>query len=361
MDTFVVEGRIFYIDVLKTIAIFTIILNHVTMLAPNAEMLHIKIANIGHLGNVGVPIFLMISGILLLNRNYPDYSSFLKKKGARIILPYIFWIIVMILSFFVVNPTLNFELFKTYFTENFYDFDWYFWLMLGVYCAIPVINEFINVKKIEGASYFLKFFIVGVILYSLCILFDKHTFIDLVFFIGPISFLVLGYYFHNKNFNISNNKLFLLGVCGFLSIFLLRMFDTFPVDMYYVFLKDSSLKLFSNLNSSIFSIVEVVGLFLLIKTIFTNNVSGFLLKIKNLFLIDIVKRFFISVSKASYGMYLAHLFLIAYVFSRGLFSYSGLRTFLVVIVTTIVIFLITWILVLLVSRISLLNKFSGYS
>lgn len=45
---------------------------------------------------IGVPLFLMISGALLLKREYPSPEKFLKKRFAIIIYPFIFWIIVIL-------------------------------------------------------------------------------------------------------------------------------------------------------------------------------------------------------------------------------------------------------------------------
>ena len=49
-----------------------------------------------NIGMTGVPIFLMISGALLLNREYPSLENFLKKRFARIIYPFIFCIILIL-------------------------------------------------------------------------------------------------------------------------------------------------------------------------------------------------------------------------------------------------------------------------
>ena len=48
------------------------------------------------IGDIGVAIFLMISGALLLNRDYPSLSDFLKRRFARIVYPFIFWIILIL-------------------------------------------------------------------------------------------------------------------------------------------------------------------------------------------------------------------------------------------------------------------------
>ena len=50
-----------------------------------------------------------------------------------------------------------------FYISNFFNLgvNWYFWMVIGVFLAIPVINEFIKNKKIEGAKYFTSIFIIS--------------------------------------------------------------------------------------------------------------------------------------------------------------------------------------------------------
>lgn len=50
-----------------------------------------------------VPIFLMLSGVLLLGKDI-ELSDFLKKRVSRIVLPFLFWSIIY---FFMLNPIQN--------------------------------------------------------------------------------------------------------------------------------------------------------------------------------------------------------------------------------------------------------------
>ena len=86
------KERIFYFDVLRAFAIIAVIICHVghffgPLTTPTQIIAEITFKNIGM---VGVPIFLMISGALLLNREYTNLKNFLKHRFARIIYPFIF-------------------------------------------------------------------------------------------------------------------------------------------------------------------------------------------------------------------------------------------------------------------------------
>ena len=74
------QQRIKYLDDLRVIGIFAIILVHVASLWVTSTIVGVdwqKLAST--IGNIGVPIFLMISGALLLNKNYPTVSGFYKR------------------------------------------------------------------------------------------------------------------------------------------------------------------------------------------------------------------------------------------------------------------------------------------
>ena len=92
------KERIFYFDVLRAFAIIGVIICHVDhFFGPLTTPAQIITQMTFHdIGNIGVPIFLMISGALLLNREYPSLEKFLKKRFARIIYPFIFWIILIL-------------------------------------------------------------------------------------------------------------------------------------------------------------------------------------------------------------------------------------------------------------------------
>ena len=72
-----------------------------------------------------------------------------------------------------------------------------------------------------------------------------------------------------------------------------------------------------------------------------------------------IKAFITSVSRLNYGMYLSHMIILIllYQYFKKL-SLTGFQTLSFVMLSAISIFLITWIAVLLVNRLS--NKFLGY-
>ena len=336
--------RIYYIDILKFIAIFGVIFIHLCGFVGHSEVLHFKIAGFSEIFRFAVPIFLMITGALLLNRDI-SINSFLKKRFSRIVYPYLFWIILAIITFLYVSGTLIQD-YPRVILDQFFNlsWNWYFWMMIGVYLAIPVINEFVINKKLEGCKYFIALMLIASVSYSVCHFLGYKTSLDLRFFILPAAYLVLGYFLANYEFKTSKNKLILVSSILFISVTLLKLMfkDT------TIFFSNDNIFFNSGLDISILEIIQASSLFMVFK-----NLNYNLLNEKH------IKAFITSVSRSSYGMYLSHMIILIplYQYFKKL-SLTGFQTLSFVMISAISIFLITWIAVLLVNRFS--HKFSGY-
>ena len=79
-------NRIYYLDVLKFISIFGVIFIHLCGFSGHSEILHFRITYFSEIFRFAVPVFLMITGTLLLNREI-SISDFLKKRFSRIVYP----------------------------------------------------------------------------------------------------------------------------------------------------------------------------------------------------------------------------------------------------------------------------------
>ena len=78
------KERIFYYDFLRAFAIIAVIICHVDFFfGPLTTQTQVIAQMAFHdIGRIGVPIFLMISGALLLNREY-NLSNYLKRRFTR--------------------------------------------------------------------------------------------------------------------------------------------------------------------------------------------------------------------------------------------------------------------------------------
>lgn len=124
------KKRIFYLDLLRAIAILSVILCHAFQFYPN-DFHWGYLAFINTFGYFGVPIFFILSGALLLNKEIKP-KNFYKKRFSRIIFPYIFWVSITILLgylFFGFRDNISLIILG----QNKYT--WFVWTLAGLYLS----------------------------------------------------------------------------------------------------------------------------------------------------------------------------------------------------------------------------------
>ena len=333
--------RIRYLDELRVIAIFAIILVHISSLWVTSTIAGVDWQNLAStIGNIGIPIFLMISGALLLNKNYPTVTGFYKKRFPRITIPFIFWIVVYCI--YSIHSTGNYDIANTFLNN----LGWYFYLIVGVYLAIPFINDFITNRQLNEVKYFIIIFIIALIFYTCCKLFNITSYLDLRFFIGALSYVIVGYYL--ANVEIKSPKKIMLG-CVLLFLVCLFISYQMPEIGIYEF-NNPNLYINSYLDFSIFRLGLGASVFLFVRCLLLNTPKT-------------TGKLTLSISKASYGIYLSHITLFLFIRNHLSIFTTGAEGFGIVIrmlVMTVGVFLITWIIIVILSKIPYLKEISGY-
>ena len=356
--------RIFYFDALRALAILSVIFFHVaTRMVDSINSYYAVPPNFHWIIGasffactvIGVDIFLMLSGALSLGREW-SIRSFLGKRLPRIILPFVFWgsilsCVLLLTQYilgiphFVESFTINNILTYIYgaFNSTSYGFGpyWFFWMILGTYLIMPVVNKWLLHSELYEAEYFLVFWLISCIFdYTINYPFP----IKISYFSGPIGMVVLGYYLRHTKREIFNNKFlpFLLIIIGFVSV------------VYCSYLFSSPTHLFKFERYSIFIAMEVTGIFLIFRNYldfdFENNVSKF-----KIFMKKVVE----SIAKYSYGLYLVHLpimtIVIALLKVNSLYSGYFIRFAYLFVITLV----ISWIIMALLNRVPYINQEIG--
>lgn len=297
--------RIFYFDALRALAILFVISLHVT--GHLAEIIHFSIGNIYSIKGlfatfapnffrIGVDLFLMLSGALLLGRDW-TFISFYKRHLPRLVKPFIFWSAVfsamlILVSYFI--PGMNFvnqfgimDILKVFWDTITCQAPgsvvyWFFWMMLGVYILIPIFNKWINGTDFRKIEYFLIIWIVYIFFaYSLMVPVPY----PISFFITPMGFVVLGYYLRYTERKIFRNPIILWALVIVPSVLMvLYAYTLVDIDLLFIFER-----------YSVPVMLVSTGVFCLFRT------SGRLNDIPNSF-----KKAITSVAFCSYGMYLIH-------------------------------------------------------
>ena len=338
------KERIKYYDLLKVLAIFSIMMLHIF----GSKLLFFghKLSFYMGMFHFGVPLFLMISGALLLNREI-EIVPFLKNKTARLIYP---------LAFYVILTTFVFSIYP-----NVISGFWYAFMMVGIYLAIPIVNIFIKNVKMDYIEYFLIIFLITSVFYLIIDIYKIKTNVDLNFFMGPFSYLILGYYLSRKDLTktlkISTNSIIKLGIILFIIFSALKMQFGSLNELYphMSFMK-------SYLDLSIIQVVQTSSLFIICRYIY-QDVSGIFKPCKSILENNYINHFIMSVSRATYGMYLFHMVVVKIIRSYGILPLKIYTKAVLLgdLALTVVIFIMSWLVILLINRIPILNKISGYA
>lgn len=237
---------------------------------------------------------------------------------------------------------------------------WYAWMIIGVILTIPFINEFIIHREFKEVEYWVMIILFASVFYQICVYFNQTTFLDLRFFCGPLTYIVLGYYLSKKEFNISSNKMIIICLVLFIIMTILKDKEILTVKLTHMIVNTADMALTSHLDISFIEIIQASSIFLLVKNIHKST-KGFGLKIKNILDIKMIREFILSGSRSSYGMYLSHITILVLipVFLNS-YTFTGKQLVILCIVLTILTYFITWISVLILSKIPIINKFSGY-
>lgn len=356
----VTKKRIIYLDYLRTLAIFGVLLNHVSNNWINATSLNNWIAMAyNSFGRIGVPLFLMLTGILLLNNKLP-IKDFIKRRYPRVIKPFLFWMTLLILyTLFVITPAHLSSPPWLFAIRHYLTDRWYVWMILGVYLIIPIMASFIKGTKLEGVKYFLIIWLIttGLVTLSVIFHFSLH-YLDLAIFSGPIGYLMLGYYLHNKEFSLDPKKIITISLIVFIMatfikcLILKQTYFNAYVTRYMIFNTVSHLEIDS------VSIIQVAALFLVVKYI-PKVTSGFYKRVTEFANKKTVLVLIISISQASYGIYLNHYF-ITNTLRYYNFPFTSLPSLIFVPILTIIVLFIAYGIIMILNKVPVINKLTGY-
>jgi surface polysaccharide O-acyltransferase-like enzyme len=195
----------FSADLIRTIAIFLIILVHVSQFpynlkefTPLAAFNWYTIDVYAAVANLGVPLFIMLSGVLLLDPVKADepLKVFFKKRLAKIAVPWIFWTLAYsVWSYYVHGSDLSVgDLLSGYFHL------WFLYLLLGLYLATPILRILVKHIDHHRFKYFIILWVIGSFTTPFIHRFIGISYNPLLFvFIDWVGYYLLGVYLLNSN------------------------------------------------------------------------------------------------------------------------------------------------------------------
>ncbi|GEL11987.1 Surface polysaccharide O-acyltransferase, integral membrane enzyme [Flavobacterium glycines] len=289
-----------------------------------------------------VPIFLMLTGALLLSKPI-EIESFFKKRFLRILLPFLFWSSIYVVYSLALKYNIETDLsllecvkfVYLQFKDGASYHLWYVYMIIGIYLFLPILNKWIlNSSEKEIRCFIVFWFFV---------MFLKHPYlsrfipnIDLTYFSGFIGYPVLGYYLAYKFNSQKTVKLsILLFIVGFGFTMIATVLKTMQQGVFYQAFYDY-------LSPNV--IIEAIGVFLFFK-------SYSFQKTKLQLVVN-------TVSKHSYGIYLSHVLMLSFLDSLDL-NYSITNPIIAIPLISILCIIMSLIVTFLINKIPYGHLISG--
>ena len=335
-----------WIDNLKVVSLFAVVILHTA----SPLLMDFKHASTGYwligdfynaLVRFGVPVFVMITGALLLHREY-EVTDFLKRRLSRIVWPFLLWSLIYIAytwydeeiafsdSFWVNLHTVLHQL-----KYGAYYHLWYVYMLIGLYLFIPIISKFIRNASEKEIRYFLLVWFV-VMIFSQPYLLRFAPLIDVHYFIGYLGYLVLGHYLAFKELPETGIKTLLI-------IYFFLCVASITVGTYLLSVNTNGLSTVMYEPLGPFIVLYASGVFLLAR-VCTFKLPEVMVKLRAI------------AGGLSLGIYLCHALFLTLLDGQGV-NYKLLNPVISIPLTALVCFMLSSFLIFITSKIPVIGKY----
>lgn len=267
------KERIAWVDLLKIIACFLVVFSHncdpyVAVFDSDRSTFLAGVFS-GSLTRSSVPLFVMMTGVLLLPTTR-TMLQFYRRRIGRILPPLIFWSAALPLFYYLyinriplsTNPAINpadYTLFETLRRAVTFIFNfnytttplWYLYMLIGLYLIIPLLNAWLVQATRKELRLFLSVWFITLFIpyikmfapvlgyagnygnmgiFGIC---DWNEYGTFYYISGFIGYLVLAYYLVTYPLKISLAKTLLYGIPLFLIGYAITSFGFIEVQRYY--------------------------------------------------------------------------------------------------------------------------------
>lgn len=329
--------RIINYDIARTFAILCVILCHCTEAIYNFNIVGLSNQSIIFsvlsftIGRLGVPIFLFLSGALLLKKEIntdEDVFKFYKKNLLPLIVVNLIWIIIYNMFFWftnqkeyvtVENVIKEILIMKQVPTPNM----WYFPMIIGMYIGIPFVAKTVKTFSFKALSAgiivsLISFLVLPTInvLQSIFGINDNlETLLDLQFLGGTYGvYIILGYFMANKfKLKMKNAYISLIAIINFIFTLIMQLLSFSNISKYPYFVW----------YNNVFLLITTICLFLFFCRIKDSKINNKLSKLFNF------------MSRISLSLFFIH-YIIIYILKNYIIKLKIMMPFKVVILFILV-------------------------
>lgn len=353
------KNRIIYLDILRIMAAFAVIVIHVSTQFWHSESINslnwIFMNFWNAISRWAVPVFVMISGCLFFSKNKEvKIKTIFKKYILRLLFAFIIWTIIYSI-FSIVIYKKDFDTVIATFISGYYHM-WYLFAIAGVYMAYPllinIIKEEQKIKYFLLIVFLLQFLISNIIKFGdilvpnlnnntlTMVMNNIHSSFNYLIpgdVLGYSFYFVLGYYLYNNELQKKHIKFVYIGS---IISFLLTIIGSIVISKTLAKPSDAFFGYFS-INVLLMS----CGVFLLLKN-----------KLLNIKTINRQKTI-TDLSDSCFGIYLSHVLVLELLSYYLEINAKTITPVLSIPIVSLLIFIICYILTKIIKQIPIINKY----
>jgi len=341
-----INGDFLWVDLIRIFATFFIIMVHVCSATIN-QNIEISPMNwwvgmfYGSVSRVGVPIFFMLSGFLLLSKHEPLKIFFAKRMG-KILIPLFSWSVIYLLwNGSGWTSDLGLSLINSILSPAHFHL-WFLYAISAIYLFIPILRVFIGHATKSILIYFIGLWFVAVAIVPLLEkVLHVPSSLDFKMISGYIGYVVAGYVLGGMTFT---RKTFILFVLLAFLMLAVTVAGTFLITVS----NDGLLKKYFLNYLSPNVIVSSFSFFIILKYFFEHVVC-----------FNSYKKVIKLLSSSCFGIYLVHIIYLDILYN-GLLGFSlSPETFSVLFsipVLVTIIFIMSFFTVVFMRKINLLSR-----
>ncbi len=312
-----IKERQYHIDLLRIVACFSVVLLHSASqywyVLPITGREWVVCNSYDAISRFGVPVFVMISGMLFLSRKGEvDPGRIWKHNILRLITAYCAWSVIY--GLWDIRGRFGSESvsWKEYVSEMIYGryHLWFVPMIIGLYLLLPVLKAYTDHSSRKQLEYFLILFVVLQVGYNTILIINPAEVVKVLLDLFQVQlicsyagYFLLGYYLYRYPLPVKWEKM--LYAAGILSAFLAALVS------WLVSLRNGGPSAAAFDSYSVFTFLVSVA----VMVFFLQRVSGWIWVRKKGELLR-------ELSDNTFGVYLMHLFVLEFLESKGIDSMS---------------------------------------
>ena len=158
------NNRIYYLDVLRVIACLSVVMLHssAAYVMKDIGSFNFWAGNFfNSLARIGVPLFVMISGTLMLDKNYEMNAKKIKRHIKKMVIFFVSWSAIYCVLSNIAEPLLTKQQISvdiadivSSFIKGHYHL-WFIYLIVGLYLIVPLLRLWVRDENKKYVEYFI--------------------------------------------------------------------------------------------------------------------------------------------------------------------------------------------------------------